>query len=350
MPGRYADPFAGTGYPTNPAWALAGASLARALFGDPQARAQQELRQAQVGQAEAAARENDAQALLYGQQFKARGNLAQAVEGLAPITAPAPTVDPSNVIAVPPGLEGVARVIAEALPSETGGPAPALVSPGAGPTAVASAGPEHFSTASLAALAQRLSEAGQLGEAGDLARLIAAHAGGDELARRGVVGAGGSPGEWFAITPERRDQIATQDDEAAMARARLTAETAARGQDLSADVQRRGQDVGASTQRRGQDIGASTTERGQDVGAGTQRRGQDVSGETERRGQDRRGRTGGGRNGGRTPVRTRPRAGQIRVDRGGTTVRIIPNEAIFRSRTDGQEYVIRDGVYVRGVR
>lgn len=44
---RYANPF-NSPYPTDPAWGEIGSSLAGALFGDPELRAQQELRRAQL--------------------------------------------------------------------------------------------------------------------------------------------------------------------------------------------------------------------------------------------------------------------------------------------------------------
>lgn len=291
---RYDNPFA-TGYPTNPAVAGIGQSLVRALFGDPQLRMQQQLHDSQIVENEAQARNANSEADARNLPIKYQGTLADSIlayanavhpQPTAPLVAPPDLATPvtppgpgGGPIVVPPGFEGVARAIASALPAETGGPAPALVPAGGSvaPLAPVSAGPEQTQTQSpeslsaMAHLFQNLVQAGQGAHVPDFMGTIDAQAGNDETARRGFIGAGHEPGEWFALTPERRDEIARQGFDAQMAREQVQSADRRRGQDVAASTSRYSTDVGASTTRRGQDIGARTTERGQDISADTQR-------------------------------------------------------------------------------
>lgn len=105
---------------------------------------------------------------------------------------------------------------------------------------------------------------GDVSSPDDIVRVISAFAGDEELARRGFVGSGQNPSEWFALTPERRDEIARQGFDADYHKAVDV-------ENIQSGDRRYSTDVGASTTRRGQDITAQTTRRGQDIGSGDRR-------------------------------------------------------------------------------
>lgn len=297
---RYANPFYNGGAVAADPMAGIGASLATALFGNPQLAAQQRLQQSQIRENEAQARNADSTADARNLPVKAQGGLADAVVNYVtslrqPPSVPHGTFSPpagagGDTITVQPGFEGVAGAIANALPAETGGPAPSLVPAGGAvaPTLpVATAAPESTtSPEAMGALAQLIQlgiQSGQGEHLPALLDLVDAHAGNDETARRGMVGAGHAPGADFALTPDRADAIALARADSganAMAREQVQSGDRRRGQDVAASTTRRGQDVGASTTRRGQDVSAATTRRGQDVGASTTIRGQDIAADT----------------------------------------------------------------------
>lgn len=200
---RHANPYASP-YPTDPTFAIIGDGLGRALFGDPAARQAQQQEQAEMeaqralmGQRRAAADYDVERTRGVGIQNDASSRLVDLLaNGLAP-PPPAPDMSTGGTLAdIVSGLgEGVALEEQGILPPE----------PVAPPTA----------DDQLRALAPALF--GTMGQMqgdkidpnavmGGLAALL----GSDEFARRGMVAQGKTPGEEFALTPERADAIAKQ--------------------------------------------------------------------------------------------------------------------------------------------
>lgn len=92
---------------------------------------------------------------------------------------------------------------------------------------------------------------------------LASFFGGDELARRGMVAQGKTPGEEFALTPERADEIAGIDNSAALARALGVAEINNRDDvpvaNIHAGASRYGADKRASVSRYSADASAAAS-------------------------------------------------------------------------------------------
>lgn len=134
---RYANPFSSP-YPTNPAIAAMGTNLATALFGDPDLRAQAQLRRAQQQEAVAAAGAHAAKEALDRQTFGGReraGTLAGTVFDFtrpqagftppAPVGAPIMTApQPDTLASIVGGLQledGSANPY-EGVPAQVGNP------------------------------------------------------------------------------------------------------------------------------------------------------------------------------------------------------------------------------------
>lgn len=245
---RSASPFY---YPQDQAvGAQIGASLGKALFGDPELAAQVALRRAQMENYSASADEARAHAGLYhsqqdGQdgQNTASSSLGQLIAGLfpqQPAAAAAPAPAPVDPLAP--------------LPDATAAPAAA-----AAPAAPAvTFDPQSFRNG-LPGLFTALAQ--MQGDKVDPNKVIgglAAMFGNDEFARRGMVGEGVTPGENFALTPERADDIRQQGFDASYKK-----DTAVAGINHVSDIPVAR--IQQQTSERGQDVSASTTRRGQDL-------------------------------------------------------------------------------------
>lgn len=200
---RYPNPAFSGPYPTDPTMAVIADGLGRALFGDPAARAQQEqqraelaVQQARAQQARSAAGYDDARTAGVQQQVQAATTLAELMASLKP-AGPAPDLSTGGSLAdIVTGLD------ADAAAEEAG---QIFVPPPPPPTM----------DQQLQGLAPALFGAmGQMqGDKIDPNAIIgglAAMLGGDGLARRGMVAQGKTPGEEFALTPERADDIRAQ--------------------------------------------------------------------------------------------------------------------------------------------
>lgn len=196
---RRENPFFNSPYPTNPAFAGVADGLSRALFGDPVARAEQEQQQleleaqrARIAQAQAAAGYDIARTRGVDMENTANGGLPAFISGLfTGSQEQAPRMGPDGLL-MP---EDPVPVTAE---QRFNGNLPGVI----------------------AALVQG-------GNAKDLAQVVgtaSAFAGGDELARRGMVAQGKTPGEDFALTPDRADNIRAQGYASDLARALGVAE------------------------------------------------------------------------------------------------------------------------------
>lgn len=167
--------------------AAIGSNLVRAIFGDPQAAAQQAQERAKADALAAQAEENRTHARVYGSQATGldTANTAQSSlpDLIARLQAPAQQV-PS--IDDPAFLDGV-------------GTQPPV--PTAGEQFQGNLGPL------VAAMAQMN---GDKVDPRQVVGTLASFFGGDEMARRGLVAQGQSPSAAFAITPDRADDIAGQ--------------------------------------------------------------------------------------------------------------------------------------------
>ena len=173
-------------------------SLARAILGDPRARAQQQQLQAQMDERRAQAEESRAHAGLYTSQTEGQGiqnnagrSLPELIAGLNPRLAPPQVaLDQDN-------------------PSE--GNFNAAFDTSIGPGTI----DETPDAAMRRGLPAVMAAMGQMqGDKIDPRQVIgtlASFLGGDEMARRGLVAQGHSPTADFAITPERADTIAANE-------------------------------------------------------------------------------------------------------------------------------------------
>jgi hypothetical protein len=211
--------------------AALGKTLGTALFGDPEAAAKLALQRAQMDNYAASAEEArkhgglyDAQTAQQQQQTQGSRSMADTIAALAQPPAPIGPVDPLAPL------------------------------PEAGPT------PDAIKAALPAMIAGMVLAQGDKVNASSLAQLPA-YFGDDEMTRRSLIATGHTPGEDFALTPERADDIRSQGYDAALTKA-LSVENI-----QSAD-RRRGQDINSSDTRRGQDLQHQDRLRGQDVSAG----------------------------------------------------------------------------------
>lgn len=159
-----------------------GLTLGKALFGDPQARAELEQHQAKLDYMGAQTRESDAHAGVYGEQSRGLGIQNGAAEGLPGIIAsmfqPQPVPAPADPLAALPEAPNPVDGMKAGLPGL------------------------------FASLAQMQ---GDKVNPNAIVGGLAAMFGTDEFARRGLVAQGDTPGEKFAITPERADDIRNQE-------------------------------------------------------------------------------------------------------------------------------------------
>jgi hypothetical protein len=196
---RFANRFFG-GYPTSPVGAQIGADLGTALFGNPAMALDQMQGQARIGAFEAQAAADAARGGLYGEQTRGERIGNDALVGLPGLIAG---------LVAPPQMEGEA------------GAAPPM---------------ETFDPNRLAAVAAAALQGNRGGNLGELMRTLGAFAGGDGLARRGMVAGGQTPGENFAITPERADEIRRQGFSADLAKSLGVANIGAAADRYGADV------------------------------------------------------------------------------------------------------------------
>lgn len=216
-----------------------GSSLVRAIFGDPQAAQAQQKAQAEAELRDAQARQANEHAELYraqttGQtgQNTASNSLPALIGRLSAPPQTVPTLDD------PGFLEGV-------------GTAPPV------PTA-----DEQFRSnlgPTVAALAQM---SGDKVDPRQVIGTLASFFGGDEMARRGLVAQGNTPGAAFALTPDRADDIAGQGYNARQSLAESVAGINNRDDvpvaNIQAGASRYGADVRASASRYGADARATT--------------------------------------------------------------------------------------------
>lgn len=194
---RRENPFFSSPYPTNPAFAGIADGLSRAIFGDPVARAEQEEQQlqleaqrARIAQAQASADYDIARTRGVDIKNSATQGLGGVIGGLFTGSQPeAPRMGPDGLL----------------MPQD---PVPVT--------------PEQRFNGNLPAAIAALVQSGA--DPREAIAVASAFAGGDELARRGMVAQGRTPGENFAITPERADDIRAQDASSALARALGVAE------------------------------------------------------------------------------------------------------------------------------
>jgi hypothetical protein len=173
-----------------------GATLGRALFGDPEAAAQLALRKAQADTYAANAEESRAHAGLYGSQTQGVDIQNHAAEGLPGLIASMFQHAPAAPAAAAPAAP------VDPLAPLPDAPAAASYGPGFDMDTMRAGLP-----AAIAAMAQMQ---GDKVDPRQVMGSLAAFMGGDELARRGMAAQGQSPSKDFAITPERADDIAQQ--------------------------------------------------------------------------------------------------------------------------------------------
>lgn len=193
-----------------------GNSLVRAIFGDPAAAQQQRklqseaaLRTAQTGEATAHGRLFGSQADGQDGQNTASASLPALFANLAP--RPTEQGDPSQpTVPVDPGFAHFAP------PADVPMAAPA---PAAPPPS-----PDQAFRAGLPALMAAMSQArGDKMDPSATVATLASFLGGEEMARRGQISQGHTPGKDFAITPERADTIASTQSASDLAQAIGTA-------------------------------------------------------------------------------------------------------------------------------
>jgi len=274
---RFENPFRSSPYPTDPTWGALGQNLVTALFGDPTAAREKQAEEAKIDALLAGANADrerggyyHAQAMGETQKYEGREGVGGIIANLirassAPMAlSPAGGADGDWTARLLPDLEAASR-------QELGLPPGPIIATPPVPMPTATNDVDAFREGLPALLGALIR--GDVDQPDEVVRAVSAFAGGDELARRGLVGAGDTPGEWFAITPERRDAIARQGYDAEYRKAVDV-------ENIQSGDRRYDTDVDASTARRGQDVSATTARRGQDVSATTARRGQDITRET----------------------------------------------------------------------
>lgn len=194
-------------YQADPTAQIAG-NLARALFGDPQAAAAQEAQAAELAQARAQTRSydaladyRDAQTQGVSAQNAAAANLPEL---FALMSGNVPAAQASPQVGFQDWLGGAA------LPG-----APAENDLLAGTPMADAPPPPPPATGVAANLPALLANMGIMQgdgiDAGQLMGTYGAFMGGDELARRGMIAQGKTPGENFALTSTRADAISARD-------------------------------------------------------------------------------------------------------------------------------------------
>lgn len=187
-------------------------NLARALFGDPAAAAQQQAQAAELEQMQARTRASNAQADLYGVQAEGQGIQNTASQGLPAIFA---RMAPQQAIPAAPQPIGLNDWLSGSASLPNAQPAPAANDMLAGtpladppPAPPLPTGVEANLPAMLAAMAQMQ---GDKVDPRQIMGTYGAFMGGDKFARRGLIAQGHTPGENFAVTADRADAISARD-------------------------------------------------------------------------------------------------------------------------------------------
>ena len=227
-----------------------GESFGRALFGDPAAARAQQEQQAKAALMAAQTERETAHGQLYSEQAggqRYQNTSAQSLPGLFQSF-----IDAQN-------------------------PAQPQALPGADPLAALPEAPMQDPQAVQRSLGAIIAAIGGIqGDKIDTSETmgsLGAFLGGDELARRGMVAQGQTPGKDFAITPDRADFIRDDNQGADFDRATGVA-TINHANDMPIATMRDG------TTRRGQDLSSTDRRRGQDIGSADRQRGQDLKGTT----------------------------------------------------------------------
>lgn len=192
-PNPYASP-----YPTDPSFEVIGEGLGRALFGDPvareaqqQAKADREVALARARQARSAAGYDDARTRGVDQQTNASINFAQKLaEGFAPI----PDMSTGG------SLDDISLSLGKGVALEEQGilpPAPL-------------SNDERIRRLAPALFGYAAQMQGDKVNPNSIFGGLAAFLGGEEFARRGMIAQGKTPGEEFALTADRADDIRAQ--------------------------------------------------------------------------------------------------------------------------------------------
>lgn len=238
-------------YYQNPAGAIAQ-SMGRALFGDPAAHDAQAKTQSELALRQAQADEATAHGGLYTSQTAGQDTRNTARAGL-------------------PGL--FEEFVRSQQPAPPPMAAPGTDPPSALPDAPPAADPHVAGQMALAHIIAALGQTDDNPDPGKVMGSLGAFLGGDELARRGMVAQGHTPGKEFAITLERADVIRNDEQGAAFDRATGVAGINHANDipiaNIRATTARRGQDVSAATARRGQDVRADTSIYATDAKAGS---------------------------------------------------------------------------------
>jgi hypothetical protein len=207
-----------------------GATLGRALFGDPEAAAKLALQKAQMGEYAAQANEANAHAGLYGEQTTGEKQKNTGSQRLSDLIA---------------GLS--------APPQQTGPVDPLAVLPPAGPTA------DQVKAALPTLLSAMVMARGDTVPVAETLSQLPAYFGDDELARRSMIAQGHTPDKDFAVTPERADTIARQGYNARYITdtdvARINHASDMPIANIESSDRRRGQDLEHGDRMRGQDLG-----------------------------------------------------------------------------------------------
>ena len=162
-----------------------GSSLARAIFGDPEAAAKQQQLRAEMAERQARTRLLTGQAVGVEGQNTASASLPEVLARMA--VPPAPSPDPIPSLDDPHFLDGA-------------GPTP--------PTLPQPSADEVFRSNLPTLLATMGQMNGDKIDPTGIVSTLASFLGGDGMARRGMVAGGHTPGADFALTPERADEIA----------------------------------------------------------------------------------------------------------------------------------------------
>lgn len=200
---RQVNPYASP-YPTDPTFAIIGEGLGRALFGDPaarqaqqQAEAERQVAIARAQQARSAAGYDDARTRGVGIQNDASSNLVKLLtEGFA---APPPVQDMSTG----GSLDDISLSLGKGVALEEQGILPP-------PPPVPLSNDERIRGLAPALFGYAAQMQGDKVDPNAVVGGLAALFGSDEFARRGMVAQGKTPGEEFALTADRADDIRAQ--------------------------------------------------------------------------------------------------------------------------------------------
>lgn len=199
---RQVNPYASP-YPTDPTFAIIGEGLGRALFGDPvarqaqqQAEAERQVALARATQARSAAGYDDARTAGVKQQIEASDFVKLLTEGFA---APPPVQDMST--------GGSLADVVSSLGAGAGMEEQGILPP---PPVVAPTADDQLRTITPKLLGALARMQGDKVDPNAVVGGLAAFLGSDEFARRGLIAQGKTPGEEFALTADRADDIRSQ--------------------------------------------------------------------------------------------------------------------------------------------